>query len=419
MSHLFPHSLRLHTDDHKLVVAVAPALAAELDAGGGVLVVATPSHGRSLVEEIERLARCDVGRARSEGRLQVLDVSDLLARLMPGAWPVREHFFRLAGTTLDSVTGTDRPPRVYDETIDVLVQSGRPDVGIEVERLWNELMAQRAFSRECSCVLFAFPEEADHRVFLSLCREHDDVHPVAEFPGLADDRALRLEVAVLEQKALALESAIGARQAALAELADCRRELAHRGPGAENAEKIAHDINNQLMAIEAFAEILLDTPGCSDVQRETIGRILQAATRTRALSNASAETGAPPAPVGSAPVAILVVDDDVTILHSVARRLRSQGYSVLEAGDVESALRLAGDQAIDLLITDVLLHDGNGLDLALALREGRPRMAVLFASGLADAVSAKAIAAGMRAGYLGKPFALSNLARAIAPLLPI
>lgn len=80
---------------------------------------------------------------------------------------------------------------------------------------------------------------------------------------------------------------------------------------------------------------------------------------------------------------ILVVDDDARVRRLVARILRVHGYAVEEASDEVEALRTLRTRhaEIELLITDVVMPDVSGPELAREFRQLRPSAAVLFMSG--------------------------------------
>ena len=83
---------------------------------------------------------------------------------------------------------------------------------------------------------------------------------------------------------------------------------------------------------------------------------------------------------------VLVVDDEATVRMLVADVLEERGYTVIEAGDSVSGLRvLQSDARIDLLISDVGLPGGmNGRQMAEAGRQSRPDLKVLFITGYAE-----------------------------------
>jgi hypothetical protein len=82
---------------------------------------------------------------------------------------------------------------------------------------------------------------------------------------------------------------------------------------------------------------------------------------------------------------ILLVDDEDAMRESARRILESRGYRVLPAASAADAIRLASDptQHIDLLLTDVIMPESFGHELAEAIRDSRPGLCVLYMSGYA------------------------------------
>ena len=79
---------------------------------------------------------------------------------------------------------------------------------------------------------------------------------------------------------------------------------------------------------------------------------------------------------------VLVLDDEAALRRSTARILREHGYAVVEAANAEGAVALAEQgEAIDLLLADVVLPQGSGVEVAERLRDGQPDLPVLFMSG--------------------------------------
>jgi CheY-like chemotaxis protein len=116
---------------------------------------------------------------------------------------------------------------------------------------------------------------------------------------------------------------------------------------------------------------------------------------------------------------VLVVEDELPIRMVIADVLSELGYTVLEAGDGSSGLKiLEAGTLIDLLITDVgLPGDLNGRQLADAARQRRPDLNVLFITGYAEnaAVGNGLVAQGMQ--VMTKPFALDALAARIQGII--
>lgn len=119
------------------------------------------------------------------------------------------------------------------------------------------------------------------------------------------------------------------------------------------------------------------------------------------------------APVSAPPQreTVLVVDDEAGIRSLIVKILRRERYFVLEAGSVTEALAVAAGHTgpIHLLLTDVMLPDRNGRELAKQLRESLPDVKVLYISGYTDDESVRAGAFPQGARFLQKPFTLSAL----------
>lgn len=75
---------------------------------------------------------------------------------------------------------------------------------------------------------------------------------------------------------------------------------------------------------------------------------------------------------------ILIVDDEVQIRHLLTRMLQLEGYEVGEASDCKSALRLLDKFEPEVILCDVFLPDGNGVDLVSAMKKARPLSEVIL-----------------------------------------
>ena len=79
---------------------------------------------------------------------------------------------------------------------------------------------------------------------------------------------------------------------------------------------------------------------------------------------------------------ILVVDDDPRILAGTSQALIAAGYEVIAALNGVAALRiLNAEPSIDLLVTDVMMPEMNGPELAQKAKAARPGISVIFVSG--------------------------------------
>ncbi len=109
-----------------------------------------------------------------------------------------------------------------------------------------------------------------------------------------------------------------------------------------------------------------------------------------------------------APV-ILIVDDEKTIRTFLSRALISQGYTVVAADTLGSAIEHISSREFDLLIIDKNLPDGSGLDIIATIRDKGHRTEAILITGYSDTESAiQAVALGVFR-YIRKPFDLDDL----------
>jgi len=126
---------------------------------------------------------------------------------------------------------------------------------------------------------------------------------------------------------------------------------------------------------------------------------------------------AQPAPMGLE--TILLVEDEPSILSMTTNILTKQGYTVLVANSPAEATRLASEHSgeIDLLITDVVMPEMNGKDLANNLMSLYPKLNCLFMSGYTANVIVRygVLDEGMH--FIQKPFSLPGLANKVREVL--
>ncbi|MES2539126.1 MAG: response regulator [Pseudomonadota bacterium] len=113
-------------------------------------------------------------------------------------------------------------------------------------------------------------------------------------------------------------------------------------------------------------------------------------------------------PVPNTPVKlrILVVEDDALILMSTVDMLMDMGHEVEQAMNLAQARVVVASKSIDLVLVDVGLPDGNGLDFAHQLREQQPKLRIIVASG-------HRVEASENLGVIQKPYMEADLASAI------
>ena len=106
---------------------------------------------------------------------------------------------------------------------------------------------------------------------------------------------------------------------------------------------------------------------------------------------------------------ILVVDDDPEIRRLLSRYLTEQGFRVMAAGGRSECEAMLADGHFDLIVLDVMLPDGSGLDICRALRSRDLRICIILVTALKEEVDR---IIGLELGaddYIGKPFSPREL----------
>jgi DNA-binding response OmpR family regulator len=106
---------------------------------------------------------------------------------------------------------------------------------------------------------------------------------------------------------------------------------------------------------------------------------------------------------------ILVVEDDPTIAAGLERALKAQGYEARVVGTAQGALHAVTDASPDLVLLDLGLPDGDGIDVCRQLTNDDPTLPVIILTARREEID---IVVGLDAGavdYVIKPFRLAEL----------
>ncbi|WP_308461494.1 cell cycle two-component system response regulator CpdR [Sphingomonas citricola] len=107
-------------------------------------------------------------------------------------------------------------------------------------------------------------------------------------------------------------------------------------------------------------------------------------------------------------IKILLAEDDAVMREYLTRALEKSGYSVSAVDRGTAALPLLEQETFDLLLTDIVMPEMDGIELAQKASEMVPTLRVMFITGFA-AVTLKAGTAMPQARVLSKPFHLRDL----------
>jgi two-component system cell cycle response regulator CpdR len=107
-------------------------------------------------------------------------------------------------------------------------------------------------------------------------------------------------------------------------------------------------------------------------------------------------------------IRILLAEDEDAMRAYLARALENAGYEVVAVDRGTAALPLLQSQHFDLLLSDIVMPEMDGIELAQRCSELSPRTKVIFITGFA-AVTLKASREAPQAKVLSKPFHLRDL----------
>jgi CheY-like chemotaxis protein len=116
---------------------------------------------------------------------------------------------------------------------------------------------------------------------------------------------------------------------------------------------------------------------------------------------------------------VLVVEDEAGVRLMMARALEDAGYNVLQASGAAEALQLVTQRPdkINLVLTDIVMPETNGRELAERLGELRPGLTVLFTSGYTDGEIEERRLLKPGAAFIQKPLTPRSLVRAVQKTL--
>jgi two-component system cell cycle sensor histidine kinase/response regulator CckA len=114
---------------------------------------------------------------------------------------------------------------------------------------------------------------------------------------------------------------------------------------------------------------------------------------------------------------VLIVDDEEPVRKFVERVLRDAGYQTTMAGDGVEALQLtAKNPQFDLLVTDVMMPQMTGDELARRIRQTERSIKVLYLTGYADQLFKEKITLWEDEAFLDKPCSVKGLLQAVSML---
>jgi PAS domain S-box-containing protein len=216
------HFVQYYEEDDFLVREVSGFIGEGLQSGQAGIVVATQAHRQGVKQRMR-----ERGGAFPAGRYIELDAAETLSRFMKDGRPDPQLFAKVIGDVIRQATQNGRlQVRIFGEMVALLWAEGNQEGALHLEDLWNELGEDQPFSLLCAYPMNLFHEGEQSGAFVHVCNAHSGVRPAESFVETATPEQLRLQVALLQQKASALEAEVAKRKKTEQALRRRERELA-------------------------------------------------------------------------------------------------------------------------------------------------------------------------------------------------
>ena len=143
------HVVVFYASEPELTDHVGDYLFRAVTSGEAALVFATPAHREAFAARLAR-AGVDLAAAEADGGYLALDAARTLESFMTGGCADAAKFWAEISPAMRRAAQAGRPVRAFGEMVSLLWAAGLVSAAIEVEAMWNELIAQYSFSLVCA-----------------------------------------------------------------------------------------------------------------------------------------------------------------------------------------------------------------------------------------------------------------------------
>jgi signal transduction histidine kinase/CheY-like chemotaxis protein len=276
------HDVQFYDDREFLASRVAEFVGEGLTGNEAALLISTRPNTAAI---LRGLARQDIDphRYQDGGQLVTVDAHELLPSLLVGGLPDETRFTEVVGGLVSRLRAQRARVRVYGELVNLLIGMGNERATLELERLWNKLLAEQHFRLLCGYEMEAWALRGSPGGFQRVCAAHDRVSPAEGAEATVTDRPRLL--ADLQHKARVLTFETRTRRALEGE----RRRL-HEAE--QRARAQAEEATRHLALLQRVTSALSPALTPEDVARVVVTEMAGAAGADQTVLALPAEDGA-------------------------------------------------------------------------------------------------------------------------------
>jgi signal transduction histidine kinase len=207
----FQHYVQFYQEDKYLLESLKDYIVPGIKSKDVCIVIASSSH-RNEIAQVLINQKVNIEKARREGIYIDLDASEVLSQIMLNGKPDKDLFEKIVGSLIINASKNGLRVRAFGEMVSILWKIGNKNGALELEKYWNDLRKKEQFVLLCAYPMGEFNNESDSSIFSEIIADHSSIIPTESYMELVNQDEQLRAIAILQQKAEALESEIAERK---------------------------------------------------------------------------------------------------------------------------------------------------------------------------------------------------------------